>query len=223
MKHLKRNIVFAVLGMVFCSGLLCGGAWAFPNGISSDELEKISRFDCQKLDVATANKYALVYYKGTSTPVYTNENYDSSDECKKAKENYNAELSSTKNSGNGNNGGNGSNGDNGGDSGNNNTSINGSYEGKGTGEATILKRCDAVADGQGRIECLIDIVVNVFTAGVGILGVTGIIIVGIQYLTAGGDEAKMTKAKRRMYEIVIGLVLYMLGYALLKWLLPTYN
>ena len=59
--------------------------------------------------------------------------------------------------------------------------------------------------------------------GVGILGVLGIVIVGIQYLTAGGNEEQTRKAKRRMFEIVIGLVAYVLVYAFLKFLLPTFQ
>lgn len=61
-------------------------------------------------------------------------------------------------------------------------------------------------------------VVDVMSIGIGILGVIGITIVGIQYLTAGGSEEKTRKAKRRMFEIVIGLVAYVLIYAALKWL-----
>ena len=65
---------------------------------------------------------------------------------------------------------------------------------------------------------ILDIVVNVLTIGVGILGVVGISIVGIQYLTAGGNEEKTRTAKRRMLEIIIGLALYAVMYALLQWL-----
>lgn len=65
---------------------------------------------------------------------------------------------------------------------------------------------------------ILSTVVDILTVGVGILGVLGITIVGIQYLTAGGSEEKMKKAKQRMLEIVIGLVAYILIYALLKWL-----
>ena len=39
--------------------------------------------------------------------------------------------------------------------------------------------------------------------------------------TAGGSEEKTRKAKRRMFEIVIGLVAYVVLYAFVKWLIPT--
>ena len=63
-------------------------------------------------------------------------------------------------------------------------------------------------------------ILDIMTVGVGVLGIIGITIVGIQYLTAGGSEDKTRKAKRRMFEIVIGLVAYVLIYAILKWLMP---
>ena len=68
---------------------------------------------------------------------------------------------------------------------------------------------------------ILNLVVDIMTIGVGILGVLGITIVGIQYLTAGGNEEKTRKAKKRLLEIVIGLVVYVLIYAILNWLLRT--
>lgn len=81
--------------------------------------------------------------------------------------------------------------------------------------------CD---DGKG--SSIIDIlkfVVNIMSVGVGILGVIGITVVGVQYLTAGGNEEKTRTAKRRIFEIVIGLVAYAAAYALLYWLLPGFS
>ena len=82
-------------------------------------------------------------------------------------------------------------------------------------ETIILHTCGDDDDG---ITCILNLVVDIFTIGVGILGVIGISVVGIQYLTAAGDEAKMRKAKRRMVEIVIGLALYAVMFAFLIWL-----
>ena len=81
--------------------------------------------------------------------------------------------------------------------------------------------CDS-GDGDSVIQIL-NLIVDIMTVGIGILGVIGITIVGIQYLTAGGSEEKTRKAKRRMFEIVIGLVAYVLIYAALKWLLPSFG
>ena len=76
----------------------------------------------------------------------------------------------------------------------------------------------AILDCNQGIDGVLNLVVNILTIGVGILGVVGITIVGIQYLTAGGNEEKTRTAKRRLFEIVIGLAVYAVMYALLNWL-----
>ncbi len=70
---------------------------------------------------------------------------------------------------------------------------------------------------------ILSLVVNIMSVGIGILGVIGISVSGVQYLTAGGNEDQTRKAKRRIFEIVIGLAVYVLIYALLYWLLPGFN
>ncbi|MBR2994681.1 hypothetical protein IKF32_02075 [Candidatus Saccharibacteria bacterium] len=70
---------------------------------------------------------------------------------------------------------------------------------------------------------ILNYIVDIMTIGIGILGIIGITIVGIQYLTAGGSEEKTRKAKRRMFEIIIGLIAYVVIYALLKWLMPSFG
>lgn len=77
-------------------------------------------------------------------------------------------------------------------------------------------------DGSG-IGYILNIVVTVMTFGVGALGVLGILISGIQYMTANGNEMVMRKAKRRLIEVVVGLVAYGLIYALLSWLIPGFG
>ena len=66
-------------------------------------------------------------------------------------------------------------------------------------------------------------VVDIFSIIVGILAAIGIAITGIQYLTAGGNEEKTRKAKRRLFEIIIGVAAYVLLYAFLNWLLPNFK
>ena len=96
----------------------------------------------------------------------------------------------------------------------------------GEGGAAILTKCydegENSQNGRGII-CVILLVVDILSVLVGIAGVIGIVYMGIQYLTAGGNEEKTRKAKRRLFEIVIGIVAYALVYALLKWLLPGFS
>jgi hypothetical protein len=76
-------------------------------------------------------------------------------------------------------------------------------------------------DGNGcGVYTILNAVLDIMTTGIGILGVIGIIVVGIQYLTAGDNKTQTQKAKRRMVEIVIGLAAFAILYSLLQWLLP---
>ena len=82
--------------------------------------------------------------------------------------------------------------------------------------------CD---DGKGSsiTGILKDVVIPIMTAGIGILATIGIVISGVQYLTAGDNEDQVKKSKRRIFEIIIGLAAYALIAALLTWLLPGYS
>lgn len=70
---------------------------------------------------------------------------------------------------------------------------------------------------------VLDLVMTILTIGIGITATIGIAVSGIIYLTAKDDVAKTTKAKRRIYEIVIGLAAYAVLWGLLTFLLPEFN
>ena len=90
-------------------------------------------------------------------------------------------------------------------------------------QTAILKNC-ANDDGKGgSIICLLNQVISILSVVVSVVGAIGITVVGIQYLTAGGNEEQTRKAKRRLFEIIIGLAVYALISALLTFLLPTYK
>lgn len=94
---------------------------------------------------------------------------------------------------------------------------------KGIKTAILSGGCSCEDGGGSEIVHILSLVVNILTIGVGVLGVIGITIVGIQYITAGGNEEKTRKAKRRMFEIVLGLAAYVVVYALLSWLIPEFG
>ena len=76
-------------------------------------------------------------------------------------------------------------------------------------------------DGQGcGVYKILNLVIDILSMGVAIVGIIGVTIVGIQYLTAKDSEEKTRKAKNRMLEIVIGLVAYAVLFAAVQWLLP---
>ena len=91
-------------------------------------------------------------------------------------------------------------------------------------KTSIIGNGEVCDDGKGSsIYDILGTVVDIMSVCVGIVGVIGITIVGLQYLTAGGNEEQTRKAKRRMFEIVIGIVAYVILYAGLRWLLPGFN
>lgn len=88
----------------------------------------------------------------------------------------------------------------------------------GTPIKTIFFKNICECKGGESILSIVNLVIDILSVSVGILGVIGISVVGIQYLTAGGNEEKTRKAKRRMVEIVLGIVIYIMLYWILKWL-----
>lgn len=94
------------------------------------------------------------------------------------------------------------------------------YASKCGGTDTILISCDENSDGREQVCHVMNLIVEIMSIGIGILAVIGIIITGIQYLTAGSNEEKARKSKRRMYELVIGLVLYAALATVIVWLNP---
>jgi len=64
------------------------------------------------------------------------------------------------------------------------------------------------------------LVVNILTAGVGVLALGGIVYGAILYISAGGSPEQVKKAMGIFMNIVIGVVAYAGMYALLNFLVP---
>lgn len=76
-------------------------------------------------------------------------------------------------------------------------------------------------DGKGcGVFNVLNFIIAVLTFGIGITAIIGIMICGIQYLTAKGNVGQVTKSKNRFVQIVIGIALYACLWALLNFLLP---
>jgi hypothetical protein len=67
---------------------------------------------------------------------------------------------------------------------------------------------------------ILNLVLNIMTVGMGILATIGIVISGIQWLTARDKEDQVVKAKSRIFNIVIGLLLWGIMWLVLSWLMP---
>ena len=89
--------------------------------------------------------------------------------------------------------------------------------------ATILEAfCkNAETDGQRTITDIIKFIVSIMTVGVVVLATVGIIICGYLIMTARGNTEQITKAKKRILEIVIGVAIWVLISVLTALLLPT--
>lgn len=64
------------------------------------------------------------------------------------------------------------------------------------------------------------LIVEILSIGIGILGFIGILIFGIQYLTAKGNVEQTAKAKKRLFQIILGLGAYAVMFAFIVWIMP---
>lgn len=84
---------------------------------------------------------------------------------------------------------------------------------------TSIIRCDE-SKGGNAIWGVLLLVINIMTAGVGVVAVGGIVYAGILYTAARDNASQVTKAKDIIFNVVLGLVAYGGMYALLQWLIP---
>ena len=76
-----------------------------------------------------------------------------------------------------------------------------------------------VTDGQG-IYDILRLIVTILTYGLGVAATIGVVIAGVMYLTAKDSPDKVAAAKKRLIEVVIGLVAWAVMAAVLNWLIP---
>lgn len=67
---------------------------------------------------------------------------------------------------------------------------------------------------------LLLLVINIMTAGIGILAVVGIVYGSILYTSAGDSAEKINKARDVIRNVIIGIVAYALMYAGLNFIIP---
>ncbi len=78
----------------------------------------------------------------------------------------------------------------------------------------------SVLPGNIGIGGILKIFLNVLVYGLGAAAVLGVVIVGIQYMTARDNEAQVKAAKQRLYNILLGLLAWAVMFAALNWLIP---
>lgn len=91
------------------------------------------------------------------------------------------------------------------------------------GVDTALIKCD---QGDGKdlkdngIWGLLLIIINILTAGVGIMAVGGVIYGSILYTSSGNSPDQVKKAKQTIINVVIGVVMFALMYSFLNFIIP---
>jgi hypothetical protein len=87
-------------------------------------------------------------------------------------------------------------------------------------ESTSIINVDCSGnDGKG-IWGLLSLILNIMTAGIAIAAVIGISIAAVIYITAEGNAERAKKAKVWIFNVVLGLVLYGLLYAIMQFFIP---
>ncbi|MCL2280469.1 pilin [Candidatus Saccharibacteria bacterium] len=86
--------------------------------------------------------------------------------------------------------------------------INGAYRGEG-------QPTDLFSGGDALIPRLINLMLFI----VGILAIVFLIFGGIRYVISGGDKSKVDAAKNTILYAIVGLVVAILGYAVVNWVI----
>ncbi len=81
--------------------------------------------------------------------------------------------------------------------------------------------CDE--SGGGGIKEIIKLGANILMMGIGVAATVGIVICGVQIMTARDDPAQVSKARKRMIEIAIGLVAWVLIEVVVQFIIPNGN
>lgn len=92
-------------------------------------------------------------------------------------------------------------------------------------DCTVLPQniCDAA--GEGDLESsgtwlLLLWVLNILTAGVGLVAVAMIAYAGFKYTTAQDNESQTKEAKEMIRNVIVGIVVFALMWAASQWLIP---
>ncbi len=91
------------------------------------------------------------------------------------------------------------------------------------GIVTSVIKCDSNGSGDIEDSCvwsLLTQVINIMTAGIGLLAVGGVIYGSILYTTAGGSMDQTKQAIKIIQNVIIGLVAYAFMYSFLNYVIP---
>ncbi len=67
---------------------------------------------------------------------------------------------------------------------------------------------------------LLLLVLKIFVYGLGAAAIIGVTIAGIQYMTARDNQAQVAAAKKRLFDVTIGIAAWAVMWAVMNWLIP---
>lgn len=93
------------------------------------------------------------------------------------------------------------------------------------GAQTSIINCDEGDGSDGDVQntglwYILLLIINILTAGVGVLALAGIVYGAVLYTSAGGNAEQVKKAMGIFTNVVIGVVAFAGMYALLNFLIP---
>lgn len=97
-----------------------------------------------------------------------------------------------------------------------------------TSGTTAANACDSTTTSDALQKCVqnnkitkdLQLIVNVLSAGVGLVVIAMIIVGGIQYSIAGDNSQATAAAKQRIANALIALFAFLFIFAFLQWLIP---
>lgn len=89
------------------------------------------------------------------------------------------------------------------------------------GVDTNIINCEGVSGEEGgSVFYVLRTVLQILSAGVGVLGILGVVIAGLMYLTARDNEAQVATAKKRLMSVAVGMLLFAVLGVGASWLMP---
>lgn len=67
---------------------------------------------------------------------------------------------------------------------------------------------------------ILELVINIMTAGIGVLAVGGVVYGSILYTSAGGSVEQTKQARTIIFNVIVGVAMYALMYAFLNYVIP---
>ncbi len=78
----------------------------------------------------------------------------------------------------------------------------------------------SILPGDMDVKGMLLLIFKILVYGLGAAATVGVVIAGIQYMTARDNESQVAAAKQRLLNIVIGLVAWAVMWTVMNWLVP---